>query len=565
MPLVLSLLKPRWWAFVNPLTRRGGRTRSHWGKYCVLGVLGLVFWGAVLAVSLRVLTYFQSIEEIGDLLAFKLLSIVLAALFSLLIFSGILTNLSKLFLSRDLPLVHATPVPGYQIYLARWIESMVDGSWMVLVYSIPVFIAYGVVFDAAFGFYVVSLIGLSALVVIASAFSVIVVQLAVMILPASRLKSIFIFLGLALFLVLYLAFRLSRPERLVDPEAFATALVYLKALHAPSAVWLPSSWVYESIQAALTSNWTEVWLPLVMSISFAVFSGCLGVILADAVYYKGFCKAQVAPLRRDKNGRIFFKRPLPFLRGPLRALIAKEFRVFFRDQTQWSQLFLIAALFVIYIYNFKVLPLERAPIATIYLQNLMAFLNMGLACFVFAAISARFAFVAVSMEREAFWLLKTAPLSMQTYLWVKFAVYWLPLAVLSQIVIVVTNLLLNATALMMTLSVLTVFCLIPGIVAMGIGLGAAYPDFKSENPTQSATSFGGLVFMILCVSLVGTVIVLEAGPVYRLLMADWKNRPLSSAEIIGAVCAFSVALALCVLAVIWPMRYGCRKLKAHAL
>ena len=31
-----------------------------------------------------------------------------------------------------------------------------------------------------------------------------------------------------------------------------------------------------------------------------------------------------------------------------------------------------------------------------------------------------------------------------------------------------------------------------------IGLGAAYPDFKAENPTQTVTSFGGLIFMMVC-------------------------------------------------------------------
>jgi hypothetical protein len=43
-------------------------------------------------------------------------------------------------------------------------------------------------------------------------------------------------------------------------------------------------------------------------------------------------------------------------------------------------------------------------------------------------------------------------------------------------------------------------------VAMGIGFGAAYPDFKAENPAQTVTSFGGLVFMIVCAGDIGLVI-----------------------------------------------------------
>ena len=63
---------------------------------------------------------------------------------------------------------------------------------------------------------------------------------------------------------------------------------------------------------------------------------------------------------------------LSFLPSSTRALAVKEIKTFFRDQTQWSQLFLIAALVIIYIYNFKVLPLEKSPIKTVYLQNLLS-------------------------------------------------------------------------------------------------------------------------------------------------------------------------------------------------
>ncbi len=72
---------------------------------------------------------------------------------------------------------------------------------------------------------------------------------------------------------------------------------------------------------------------------------------------------------------------------------------------------------------------------------------------------------------------------------------------------------------MMVLSFITVFLMVPGIVSIGIGFGAAYPDFKSENPAQSVTSFGGLMFMMLCAGYIMAVIILEAGPVYSIFMA----------------------------------------------
>ncbi len=141
----------------------------------------------------------------------------------------------------------------------------------------------------------------------------------------------------------------------------------------------------------------------------------------------------------------------------------------------------------------------------------------------------------------------------------------MPLLVLTEILIVGTNLLLDVTAFMMALSTVTVFFLVPGIVALGIGLGAAYPDFKAENPTQTVTSFGGLVFMIACAAYIGLVLLLQAGPVYRIFMAGLHGRPLSIAVWLWTAAAFGLAFALSILAVVLPLRFGERRLsRLHA-
>ena len=215
---------------------------------------------------------------------------------------------------------------------------------------------------------------------------------------------------------------------------------------------------------------------------------------------------------------------------------------------------------MIYLYNFSVLPLEKGPIKIEYLQNLISFLNMGLAAFVLSAVSARFVFPAVSLEGEAFWIVKSSPVSIRTFLRIKFFVYLLPLLLLSEVLIVVTNILLHVTPFMMAISVLTIFFMVPGIVSMGIGLGAIYPDFHSENPAQSVTSLGGIIYMTLCIGFIGAVVVLEAGPVYNVFMTGIRRDGLSTFQWIWLVGSFFVVLVLCVAAVVMPMRLGERKM-----
>jgi ABC-2 type transport system permease protein len=554
---VLTLLKPRIW----PLRRRGSRKANgnSSARFILLGAIGLLFWCGIFAVSWRVLIYFKGIEDIGDILGYKLLSMMLVVSFALLLFSSILTSLSKLYLSRDLLLVHSMPVSSYKIFITRWIDSTIDSAWMVIIYTLPVFVSYGIVYQTGVFYYVNMMISITCLAVIASAISTLVVMAAVIFIPASRMKSVFILAGILFFVVIYLVIRLSQPELLVDPEVFDTVLVYITSLQTPSSPFLPSSWAYDSIQSALAGSISSSLFFTALSFSFAGMIVIAMIFLSDAIYFKGFSKTQNAPARLFKNN-VASDKIFNFLPGPVKSFTVKEIKTFLRDQTQWTQIFLIAALVVIYVYNFKVLPLEKSPIRTVYLQNLFSFLNMGLALFVLTAVTARFAYPAVSQEKDAFWLVKTSPLSIRRFLWIKFFIYYLPLLILTEVLIIATNILLQVTPFMMTLSILTVFFIVPGIVSMGVGLGAAYPDFKAENPTQTITSFGGLVFMITCAGYIGLVVLIEAGPVYNIFMADIRNDIITLSAWIWIVGSFSLVLILSLLAISLPMRFGEKRL-----
>jgi ABC-2 type transport system permease protein len=561
---VITLLKPRFWSHKNGELSRDSESRTV--RWILFGVVGLLFWVGIFIVFFRVLTYFQAVDSFGDILAYKLLSMVLITFFTLLVFSGVITSLSKLYLSRDLILVHAMPVSASKIFLARWFESTVDSSWMVIVYSLPVFLSYGIVFQAGPFFYLTVGLTLLLMCLIASSLSAIMVVLIALILPAGRIRTVFIFLSLFLFVILLFAFRLMRPEQLTNPDAFSSVLQYFRSLETGGSPWLPTTWIFDSIRASLSGSYRTALFGLALAWSFAATLIFVMTWIAGAAYFTGFSKAQTTserllPGRSERSKSAAWL--LHFLSGPARAFAVKEIKVFFRDQTQWPQIFLILALIVIYLYNFSVLPLERSPMKTIYIQNLLAFLNMGLASFVLTALAARFVFPAVSTEGAAFWIVRAAPVQMRTFLWVKYFIYYIPLLLLSEILIVATNILLQVTDFMMALSVVTVFCMVPGIVAMGVGLGAAYPDFQSENPAQAVTSFGGLLFMILCTVFIGLVIVLEAGPVYHVFIAGVHGRVLSIGQWAWLSVSFSLALLLCILAVILPMRIGERRLESR--
>src|SRR4029077_21282006 len=117
----------------------------------------------------------------------------------------------------------------------------------------------------------------------------------------------------------------------------------------------------------------------------------------------------------------------------------KDLKIFLRDVTQWSQLLLLLALVVLYLYNFSVLDIQRNPYMSGFIKNVYAFVTLGMAGFVMATVAVRFVFPAVSAEGDAFWIIRTAPISLHDFMWSKFWTGLVPVFVLTEILTISAN------------------------------------------------------------------------------------------------------------------------------
>jgi ABC-2 type transport system permease protein len=557
MKSLYLLLSPRILGVRNRFTRSAPKARK---KALIMTCLGFGFWGVMFFLSCRVLIYFQRTEVIGDVLAHHLLAMVLLTFFSLLIFSNIITALSNLYVSSDLELCHSSPAHIEEVFLSRFAFTLIDSSWMVVVFGLPVMMAYAFVYRPGPGYYVALLHMGLATAIIAAGVGVVLTMILVCIFPAHRTRDIIMLLMVFGIVALYLMFRFLRPERLVDPEAFFSVMQYVGALKAPDSPYLPTHWVTETLWDCLsgTTGKSRVFESMLLW-SSAMSLVVINVWVAGVIYFTGFSKAQEAKQRRRGGKRIlelltrFFTKPMGH---DLASLMDKDIRTFFRDNTQWTQLLLLAALVVVYLYNFSVLPLERSPIRLEFLQNEIAFLNMGLAGFVLSAISVRFIFPSVSSEGEAFWVIRSAPLSIKRFLWGKYALYIPPMLLLAEVLTMITNYLLHVTPFMMILSSVTMFMVVFGIVALGIGFGALYPNFKYENIAQVATGYGAVMYMIVSSIFIAIIIVLEAGPVYIIFMAGVRGMALTAMQWLFIVPSFIAVFVISAFVVYKPMKVG---------
>jgi ABC-2 type transport system permease protein len=337
---------------------------------------------------------------------------------------------------------------------------------------------------------------------------------------------------------------MSRPERFFAQISTDDVARVLQTIELPSMELYPGT-ALAGVMVGEGTFPTKIWLP-----AFALLAIFLPI--AKGAYFSAFVRARetMAPtaLGSEAATRAIdaLLRPLA---PPTRALIAKEVRILVRDVAQWSQLFLMAALLFIYLYNVRMLPLGGDARATI-----VAYANLGMAGFVIAAIALRFAYPSVSAEGRAFWLIQSAPMSYGRLLAVKVLVYAAPLTILALFLTVFADLLLGAEAVVWTFTLIGASLLAVTLVSLGVGMGGLTPNFGAENPLQVGLSLGGFAYMAVSLLYVGAIMLLMARPIMRYFL--WRAFGVESgvAVVLPVVIAVTASAALAVFPLIAAAR-----------
>ena len=486
-------------------------------RFSLLLVIGIIFLTLDYVFFYRIITYIARIDvldmvEIGRLLVARLLSMILLLFFSMLLFSNIVTSLSTLYLSSDLGLLLSSPLRFSSVFMLKFVETTLNSSAILVIFGLPVFIVCGQEYQASWLYYAAIPLMLFPFILIPATLGTMFTMLLVRFFPVKRVQQVLAVFGLMLAAGLVILFRFLRPEQLVSEIGMSQLLSYIRNNRIPTAPYLPSTWGAEMLLSLLEQTpwralWNFLWLLLAAGIVYV-----LALSLAKKIYYSGWTgTSESRTVKVTTRGTLTERvlQALPFLHSTTRALFIKDIKLFWRDTTQWSQLLMLAALLLIYFFNIKSLPLR-----TIYLKNLISFLNLGLAGFVLASIGARFVYPSTSLEGQSFWVIHAAPVSYRRFLLEKFCIFLFPLIFLAETLVIISNILLDVSGYMMFLSTVTIFLMTIGLTGLGVGMGAMYPKFINENPAQIAMSIGGILYMILSLLYIGVTIVLEAWPVY---------------------------------------------------
>ncbi|HET9706286.1 MAG TPA: hypothetical protein VFP85_19730 [Vicinamibacterales bacterium] len=551
------LLLPGLWASKNRARRR---EKGDLVRAVMFGGIGVAVIFAMFYGSFWLTVQAAQYAELGDYLIRIGLSWLFLTFLSFLAFSGVVGSLSTFFLSDDLRLVMVAPIATRRLFHARFARTVFQAGWMVVVFLVPVLSGVATAKCVSPAFVITAVATVVPFVIIPIAIGSAVTLLLVNVFPARRARDILMLMGVVFAISIIMLLRFIRPERLLRVESMPEVTSFFATLQSPVTLMLPSFWAGEALFAGLQGGRDVLHL-------VALWSTAAAAVVAvgrafERWHFAGFSKAQEARKARFSQWRLFDVAagllPLSTVR---RHLLIKDLKVFVRDVSQWSQLLLLLALMLVYLYNFRVLDLDRIPYMSGFLKNTYAFLNLAMASFVMSTVTVRFVFPSVSAEGAAFWIIRTAPIRLRDFLWSKFWTGLVPILILTEALVMAGNELLGVDPFLKQMAAVAIVFMAFALVGLGTGLGARYPRFAADNPSQVAGSYGGVAFMIAAVLFILVMIGLLGWPSSAYLLSTFRRRPMTSFQETMMYVCFTAAAALSIAVWLLGMRTGIKALE----
>ncbi len=481
--------------------------------------------------------------------------------FMLVLVSSFITGMFALFRGRSDTLVMASPRYAMIFWRGYW-RTFFSSAWPVVLIAFPAFLGSSSVFPVSFlggSFFLLCLVFLAGIAVALGIALFVVSSCIVYILDRFFWKyfgatGLFSFGMSALFGVIVLAVGLALAWRqawtgdvvsLFAPFSSAWATSRIDIVMARFSVFPSHLATLELFNAQMGGFGSAALLTVGLAVMFGI---CLlilrilqwGFLPLWQVFQEGRFEAKPkAPRMRASQGPITFPR---FFKSPLGALFEKEGIILFREMRSALWFFFLLVLWGIQVVmEFFIranLIKYQVDLSTIVAR--IETLELATAIYFISAFIVRFVFPAFSSERRTAWILGTAPLNLKSVFWAKFLFYAAVFLTLGLVFTVINFSIIEAVVANVVAFVCFAFLMIVFLVAFGLGLGAIFPNFESDDPEVLSTTLPGLGFIF------GALIYGGIGSyLFYLFLAGGPAAPLVGFDILTALLTvLMVALAL---------------------
>jgi ABC-2 type transport system permease protein len=529
----------------------------------IVGYLWVSFW-----LFYRGLNFLNGFFGLGTVLTERLLYLLFALLFVLLLLSNLIISYTNLFRNREAAFLLTLPVPRQTIFRWKFIESTLLASWAFVFLIAPLLTAFGLVRSVPWHFYVVTLVLVGLFIILPGvAGSWLAIQFARYLDRRSFQVGALCaaVAGLALLAFVWK----TKP---VSDEMFESRMLdvidqlFVKTNFAQFA-FLPSYWLSASVLNWIDGALLAAGFFMLVLLSHVSFFGFLAFTRLGNAFFESASEVQSRPSLYGRwDWLLFWRRrnvpaawPPPdtaiekisrlvwWLRPPARALLVKDARIFWRDTTQWGQSVMLFGLLGAYIINLRHFTQQ---LTSPFWINLVAYLNLAACSLNLATVTTRFVFPQFSLEGRRLWIIGMVPMGLARVVKAK---YWF--ASFTSLAVTLSLMLTSSYLLKMHWDRVAFFGAVVTVMTftlngLAVGVGVLYPNFKETNPSKIVSGFGGTLCLVMSfLYILASVLLLAFGAT--------TTRP-DPLWVLASISAFTL-LSFCIGWV--PFKLGLRQLR----
>jgi ABC-2 type transport system permease protein len=513
------------WSVKNDILRFD---RSFYKKtffYILLSLAFMLLFTMILTMGMMKL---QTLSvEVFSVLVIKGFSLVFLIISFMQVINGFVMSFNKYYQSRELDLLFTSPVSRISLFFSRLLQTHLKTSWMFIVFGIPLLAALGLHFQTGPLYYLCSMIALISFSIIPVNIGIGITIVLAGIFHIKRLKKFVFFAGVISVIGIIMLLRLFKPERFVNPEAFASLKIFLSELRTPSYILFPNRWLSETLFNVLEKNYAYTLLFLSLLVLTAYVTVFLLMKVYKGFHYRGWSRLQGEGVsggtRRKGRSEAFYLKGVralsAFFDRQSSALFIKDILYQFHDIKNIQQNLILLSLIVVYLFSIASLPLNWEEYG-VQLQYTISFFNLGLILVIIASLCSKLVYPAIVTAGDSLWIIKTSPITSKRYIWTKFFFLFLPIFILGQLLTVFSSVFVHVEKTIFSLNVLTTTLMCFSLVGLAISFGINDLKRITKGSAGEEIKTGNTFYMITSVLFIVFILFLELIPLYLYFLKE---------------------------------------------
>lgn len=473
-----------------------------------------VFAYGCFVMTQNTINYLIETVRIGNFLLHRFVLVVLFIFFVAINIGNMVVSFSTLYKSKEVFFLITKPVSFTKIFLIKFLDNFFYSSATLLLIISAVLLGYGYYFNFNFWLYPFILLAIILpFMLIAGSAGVIILLIVLRMSAKWGFKKVISFIGLFYVSGIITFYFISNPIKLVERvfDYYPHINQYFGFLESSAVKFLPNYWIAESLYWISESRFERA-IPYI----YLNFLVCIAVFLITLlIAKKWFYITWLASLKINAELKTSFRRKKIFfgfeqksrLNGFDESIVKREFWLFFREPNQWLHLLVMIFLITVFVSSISGIDIIILRAYNQYLKTLIYLIVTLFNAFLIASLSLRFVFPLISLEGEALWKIRSAPINFTKLLGKRLLIYFLIIFFIGQMISFFSN--YQFPLQLSVVAQINTFLATITLVSMNFGMGGLFANYKEKNAIRLASSQGAsLTFLFTLLYLVLLIIIL---------------------------------------------------------